>query len=102
MTLKDYFDMGRDSEKKYESKQKTRQITRRRSKPGALSIGAIVMGAGVLYQMILSKFHKPDKPSSPTMQVIKGDIQTLVDKIQGSNENWETYRNFLELARGKK
>jgi hypothetical protein len=95
--------MGRDSEKKYESKQRVRQNFKRVSKPSSFSLGAIIMGAGVLYQMIISKFHKKsDKTPNPTLQVIKGDMQTLVDKIQGANPEWEKYRNFLELARGKK
>jgi hypothetical protein len=105
MTLKDYFNMGRDSEKKYASKQRSRQMVRRVAKPGAFSLGGIIMGVGILYQIIASKFQKkPGSPTkvSPTMQVIKGDVKTLVDRIQGSNEDWETYRNFLELAKGKK
>lgn len=108
MTLKDYFNMGRDSERKYESKQKVRHSFRRVTKPSPFSLGGIVMGAGVMYQMVMSKIKPEQKPNSPpkepnpTIEVIKGDIQTAIDKIQGANPEWEKYRNFLELAKGKR
>lgn len=104
MSLKDYFEMGKKSEMEYERKQQLRRAAPKKpTKPSPFSLAGIVMGLGVLYQMVMPKIRKlstikPEKKPS-TLSVIKADIKMVVMRIRGFNKNWEKYLQFECLAR---
>lgn len=104
MSLKDYFEMGKKSEMEYERKKQLRKAAPKKPvKPSPFSPAGIVMGLGVLYQIIVPKIFKPkhitSKPRHSTITVIKTDIKMLVMRIRGFNKNWEKYLQFESLAR---
>jgi len=106
VSLKDYFEMGVKSEMEYERKQQLRKAAPKKPvKPSPFSLAGIVMGLGVLYQIIMPKIRKPStfksQPRASTMTVIKADIKMVVMRIRGFNKNWEKYLQFESLARGK-
>ena len=105
MSLKDYFEMGKKSEIEDERKKKAKQIVKKVSKPSAFSPAGIVMGLGVLYQIIMPKFGFLSRFFSiirRTLIVIKIDIKMATKRISGINADWEKYKRFDELARGGK
>lgn len=106
MSLKDYFEMGKKSEIEYERKKKAKQIVKKISKPSAVSPAGIVMGLGVLYQIIMPKLGLLSRfflMIRRTLAVIRIDIKMATKRIRGINPDWEKYKQFDELARrGKK
>jgi len=107
MSLKDYFEMGKQSEMEYERKKQLRKAAPKKlTRPSPYSLAGIVMGLGVLYQIIMPKIRSPStfksKPKASTMSVIKTDIKMIVMRIRGLNKDWELYQRFDELARKKK
>ena len=112
MSLKDYFEQGRQQERDHARKVKARTPQRRMGKkPSMFSPANIIIGAGVLYEMIVPKLKRggnQQKPSEqkegiigPITRSIKGDIQTIIRRIRSVNPDWEDYQRFLELARRK-
>jgi hypothetical protein len=109
MSLKDYFEMGREQERQYEKKQKTKTAVKTPKKPSAWSPVGIIIGAGVFYQIAHPYFAPIERvvcsmlgAIGPTITVMKTDVKMLVQKIRGINPEWEKYKQFDELARGKK
>lgn len=104
MSLKEYFEMGKKSEMEYERKKQLRKAAPKKPvKPSPFSPAGIVMGLGVLYQIIVPKIFKP-KPfkaerKASTITVIKADLKMIVMRIRGFNKNWEKYLQFESLAR---
>jgi hypothetical protein len=98
--------MGRKSEVEYERKKKSKQIVKKISKPSAASPAGIVMGLGVLYQIIMPKLGLLSRfflMIRRTLTVIRIDIKMATKRIRGINPDWEKYKQFDELARrGKK
>ena len=110
MSLKDYFEQGRQQERDHARKVKARTPQRRLgTKPSKFSPSNIIIGAGVLYEIVSPKIApalsglsgKLGDISSPIIRSIRGDMQTIVRKIRGANPGWEDYQQFLELARRK-
>ena len=110
MSLKDYFDQGRQQERDHARKIKARTPQRRLGgKPSKFSPTNIIIGIGVLYEIISPKIAptlgntrmRLEEICSPISRSIRGDIQTVVRKIRGANPGWEDYQHFLELARRK-
>jgi hypothetical protein len=104
MSFKEYFEMGKKSEMEYERKKQLRKAAPKKlAKPAPFSPAGIIVGLGVLYQMVVPKFRKPStissQPKASTMKVIKADIKMVVMRIRGFNENWEKYLQFESLAR---
>jgi hypothetical protein len=104
MSLKDYFEMGKKAEMEYERKQQLRKAAPKKPvKPSPFSLAGIVMGFGVLYQIIMPKIRKPkpleSKRKVSALTVIKTDIKMLVRRMRGLNKDWETYKQFDELAK---
>ena len=110
MSLKEYFEQGRQQERDHARKIRARTPQRRfGAKPSAFSPSNLIVGAGVLYEIVYPKFAplvsgiKPRLKSivDPISRAISGDIQTVIRKIRGANPGWEDYQQFLELARRK-
>lgn len=104
MSLKDYFEMGKKAEMEYERKQQLRKAAPKKPvKPSPFSLAGIVMGLGVLYQIIMPKIRKPSTFKSErkvsALTVIKADIKMLVRRIRGLNKDWEKYKQFDEFSR---
>jgi hypothetical protein len=104
MSLKDYFEMGKQTEIEHERKKQLRKAAPKKPvKPSPFSPAGVVMGFGVLYQMVMPKIRKPkpisSQPKASTMSVIKADIKMAVMRIRGFNKNWEKYLQFECLAR---
>jgi hypothetical protein len=104
MSLKDYFEMGKKAEMEHERKQQLRRAAPKKPvKPSPFSLAGIVMGLGVLYQMVMPKIRPPkpleSKRTASTASVIKTDIKMLVRRIRGLNKDWEKYKQFDEFAR---
>ena len=110
MSLTEYFEQGRQQERDHARKVKARTPQRRYgAKPSAFSPSNLIIGAGVLFEIVypkISPFVSGMKPrirsiTEPISRSISGDIQTIVRKIRGANPGWEDYQQFLELARRK-
>ena len=110
MSLKDYFDQGRQQEREHVRKVRARTPQRRLGgKPSKFSPSNIIIGAGVLYEILSPKLVPAlenirlrfNGISTPIARSIQGDIQTVIRKIRGANPGWEDYQQFLELARRK-
>lgn len=110
MSLKDYFEQGRQQERDHVRKVKARTPQRRLgAKPSKFSPSNIVIGAGVLYEIVSPKIspslcairNKFYSVISPISRSIRGDIQSIIRCIRGANPGWEDYQRFLELARRK-
>ena len=107
MSLKDYFEMGKKSEIEYERKKRIRLgAPKKPVKPSPVSPAGIVMGLGVLYQIVLPhcgmllRFCGTIKK---VVGVIRMDMKMLLKRFYGNTAEWEEYRRFEELARaGKK
>lgn len=104
MSLKDYFDMGRKSEIEHERKQQLRRAAPKKPvKPSPFSLAGVIMGFGVLYQIMIPAFATlsrfKSKREVSTIDVIRTDIKMIVRRIRGLNKEWETYKEFDELAR---
>jgi hypothetical protein len=106
MSLKDYFEMGRKREIEHENKQKAKMVIKKIIKPSPFSLSGIVMGLGVLYQilypMLIRLKPKGKRKPSATMEVVRSDIKMVVMKIRGINPEWEKFKRWEELAKGKK
>lgn len=104
MSLKDYFEMGKKSEMEYERKKQLRRAAPKKPvKPSPFSPAGIVMGLGVLYQIVMPKLATllrfKSGSSVSTTTVIKMDVKMIVRRIRGLNKDWELYKQFDELAR---
>jgi hypothetical protein len=106
MSLKDYFEMGRQKEIDYERKQSARKVIKKVTKPSPFSFGGIIFGLGVLYQILYPPLVKlkPRKRmrDSRVADVIRSDMKMLIMKIRGVNPEWELFKQFDNLSRGKK
>ena len=116
MSLKEYFEKGRTQEQERAQKQekmRTRQMSSVRNRKQEMPWyhpGAILVGAGVLYEVltplwafVAKGFEFVHVYIAPTLLVIRGDIQNLIRKVRGmESREWHDYRAFCELARGKR
>jgi hypothetical protein len=108
--MKDYFNMGREQERQYAAKKKARVIIKKVTKPSPMSIAGLIVGAGVFYQIIsptaqrIAGYAVPvyARTLKPIVTVVVTDLKMLVQKIRGINPDWETYKRFDEMARGKR
>jgi len=103
VSLKDYFEMGKKSEIEYERKKRIRLgAPKKPVKPSPVSPAGIVMGLGVLYQIILPhcgmllRFYAGLRK---VVEVIRIDAKMLLKRFYGNTAEWEEYRRFEELAR---
>ena len=110
MSLKEYFEQGRQQERDHARKIKARTPQRRLGvKPSPFSPSNLIVGVGVLYEIVSPKIMPALSGTitnlgnviAPIKRAIRGDIQTIVRKIRGANPGWEDYQRFLELARRK-
>jgi hypothetical protein len=109
MSLKDYFEMGRENERRIREKHAVRTVTKVKRRPSPYSIDGIIMGAGSLYEILHPYITRTQevagpvakKHLSPMLQVIQYDVMKVWYRIRGQDQKWEDYQRFLELARGK-
>lgn len=111
MTLKEYFDMGRQQELDHEKKKQARVAVKVVRKPSAFSFAGVLIGAGVLYQIVSPYVNRTleivgvmyGKVLKPTADVVKVDVKMagvwVKAKIMGINPEWEKFKQFDELAR---
>jgi hypothetical protein len=111
MSLRDYFEQGRKQEQDYSRKMRARQVYRKQGKLSKFSPAMIVVGAGVLYEMIAPKlaplFNRIKMPGvgvgsgvlSPIAKTIRYDIARIVAPFKKRDRDFADYERFLELAR---
>ena len=111
MNLSEYFNKGRQQEQEHARRKLARQPQRRNTKLPWYSPAGILVGAGVLYQMVLPILTTTVIPvvgvgkrfCRDTIAVMKSDVKIVAKKVTTKvDPDWEEYKNFLELCRGKK
>lgn len=107
MNFYEIFTSGRDAQRKYLVTQQRKQVVLRGRKPQKLPSwhpAQIIRGAGVLYEMVHPKLAVIyEKWILPAINVIRIDLLIIGRylKIVKPPQEYEDYRNFLELTRGK-
>lgn len=106
MSLKDWFEMGRENEREHSRKQRLRKSKARQGRnPPFFSPSTIVIGAGVVYEIVRPKLEGSIKIarelSGPIVCSIKWDLRKITNRIYGEDKDFEVYRNFYELAMKK-
>jgi hypothetical protein len=109
MSLKDYFTEGRESQKKYVQKKVIKHQSTKPKKLPPYDPRQIIKGFGVVYEMIYPKLSPLKKiyitHIKATFLTIHRDLKALLTKkvkIIKPDPEYEKYRNFLDLAEGKK
>lgn len=109
MSLKDYFTEGRESQKKLIQRKVIKFHPTKPKKLPPYDPRQIIKGLGVVYEMVypmLSPLRKIyHNHVEATVTTIKRDLKALLTKkvkIVKQDPDFEDYRNFLDLARGKK
>jgi hypothetical protein len=112
MTLSEYFNKGREQELEYERRKAARQPQRKnlRKRP-FYSPASILIGAGVMYQMLLPISNKTIIPVvkgwgyifRDIINVFKSDVKLVSMKVTKKiDPDYETYKRFEELCRGER
>lgn len=106
MSLKEWFEMGRQNEREHSRKQRLRKPRVRQGRqPSFLSPATIVVGAGVVYEIVRPKLEGSitivRKLTAPIVCSIKWDMRKITNRIYGEDKDFEVYRNFYELAMKK-
>jgi len=111
MSLSDYFNTGREQEKKLQQRKQQRMPQRRNIKPKWYEPASIVIGAGVLYQLALPVLNVTLIPIikgwkfiiRDIIAVIRSDVKIVSKKVTKKiDPNWEAYKRFEDLAEGKR
>ncbi len=104
MGIKELFEQGRQNERDHERKQHIRKPRIRQGRKSPLSPGNVIVGAGVVYEMLhpyTGGFEKVTRIFDPVIITIKWDLRFITQKIFKDNQNFEDYKTFCELARRK-
>lgn len=106
MSLKEWFEMGRQNEREHSRKQRIRKPKVRQGRnPPFLSPSTVVIGAGVVYEIVRPNLEGSikiiDRLVAPVICSIKWDIRKITNRIYGEDKDFEVYRNFYELAMKK-
>jgi len=111
MTLSEYFNKGREQEREYEKRKASRMPQRRNVKLPWYSPAGIVVGAGVLYQMLLPVLNVTVIPVAlgwkylirDVVKIMKSDASVVAKKVTHKiDPEWEKYKRFTELCEGKR
>ena len=109
--FKDYFSQGVQQQQEYEKRKQARMPQRRKTKLPWYSPASVIIGAGVLYQMLKPFIQTIIVPIvkgwiyiiQDTIKIIRGDIRAVRKKIPNKpNPEWEAYKRFEELTGYKK
>jgi len=106
MSLKEWFEMGRQNEREHSRKQRMRKPKIRAGRQQSfLSPSTVVVGAGVVYEIVRPKLEGSIQVVrglvAPIVCSIKWDLRKITNRIYGEDKDFEVYRNFYELAMKK-
>ena len=110
MNLSEYFNKGRDQEKEFARRKAARQPQRRSTKLPFYHPASLLIGAGVFYEMAYPILKVTVIPIAKgwllilkdIWHILKSDVKIVSKKVTKKvDPDWEVYKRFDELARGK-